>query len=193
MIEMNNRVFLPQNKPKRFTIHYLLFTLIALLLFTACGYKPSARMIHHLFDDKVYVKVYVDRVEPENAPFVKDEMNRMVYQRFHGQIVSRDEAQSQIFITYKGTRFYPLSYTDGYVTRYRVNVRVHFTMVTKRGKLSKTITSQYESDIQPSALSSSQLRIDAIRKGLEKAMDEFLAYASVKGMLLLPSDKAKDE
>ena len=40
-----------------------------------------------------------------------------------------------------------------------------------------------ESDIQASSLTSSALRTEAIREGLEKALDEFLAYVSAKGML----------
>ena len=165
-----------------FIIHHSSFILIALLL-TACGYKPSAHAIQNLFSDTVYVEVKVDRAEPENAPYLKDEMNRMVYTRFKGRVVPKDQAQSKIVVSYAGSRFTPLTYTDGYVTRYRVHVRVHFDMVTKQGKLSKTITTIYDSDIDESALSSSALRIEAIRKGLEKAMDEFLAYATAKGML----------
>jgi hypothetical protein len=56
-------------------------------------------------------------------------------------------------------------------------------MVNKEGKSTKLITSIVESDIEASSLTSSTLRIDAIRKGLEKALDEFLAYVSAKGML----------
>jgi hypothetical protein len=165
-----------------FIIHHSSFILIALLL-TACGYKPSAHAIKNLFSDTVYVEVKVDRAEPENAPYLKDEMNRMVYTRFKGRVVPKDQAQSQIVVSYAGSRFTPLTYTDGYVPRYSVHVRVHFDMVTKEGKLAKTVTTVYESDIDESALSSSALRIEAIRKGLEKAMDEFLAYASAKGVL----------
>ena len=77
----------------------------------------------------------------------------------------------------------PLAYKDGYVTRYRVNVRVKFDMITKEGKIEKNISSIVETDIQASALTSSALRTEAIRKGLEKALDEFLAYVSAKGML----------
>jgi hypothetical protein len=55
--------------------------------------------------------------------------------------------------------------------------------VTKQGVLTKTISAIYESDINQSSLQSSALRIEAIKKGLEKALDEFMAYASAKGML----------
>jgi hypothetical protein len=140
-------------------------------------------MIKNVFSDTVYVEVFVDRAEPENAPYVKDEMNRLVYTRFKGRVVSKEEAQSQIRISYAGSTFIPLAYTDGYVTRYRAVIRVKFDMVNKQGKESKTITSIVESDIQASSLTSSALRTEAIRTGLGKALDEFLAYVSAKGML----------
>ena len=140
-------------------------------------------MIKNVFSDTVYVEVIVDRAEPENAPYVKDEMNRLIYTRFKGRVVSKEEAQSQIKISYTGSTFTPLAYEDGYVTRYRANIRVKFDMVNKEGKVSKTISSIVESDIQESSLTSSVLRTEAIGKGLAKALDEFLAYVSAKGML----------
>ena len=169
-------------KKKIFTIHYLLFILIALLL-VSCGYKPSSHAIKNIFSDTVYVEIVVDRVEPENAAFLKDELNHIVYTRFKGRVVPKAQAQSQLRVSYAGSTFTPLSYDDGYVTRYRVNVRVYFDMVTKQGKITKKINTVYESDIQASSLYSSALRTEAIRKGLEKALDEFLAYVSAKGMM----------
>ena len=77
----------------------------AVLLLSACGYKPSSHLIQNVFTDKVYVEVEVDRVEPENAPFLKDEMNRLVYTRFKGRVVSKEEAESQIKISYSGSTF----------------------------------------------------------------------------------------
>ena len=158
-------------------------TITMVLLVSACGYKPSSHMIQNVFHDTVYVEVIVDRVEPENAPFLKDEMNRLVYTRFKGRVAAKEQAQSHIRLSYAGSTFTPLAYRVGYVTRYRANVNVKFDMVNKEGKVSKTISSIVESDIQESSLDSNVLRTEAIRKGLEKALDEFLAYASAKGML----------
>ncbi|MCF6245257.1 MAG: LPS assembly lipoprotein LptE [Sulfurovum sp.] len=158
-------------------------TSFLLLILSACGYKPSAHMIKNMFEDTVYVEVNVDKIEPENAPFIKDEMNRMIYTRFKSRVTSKEEAKSKIYIAYTGSSYVPLSYKDGYVTRYRAYIRVHFNMLNKEGKTSKTIVSVVESDIQASSLTSSTLRTEAIRKGLEKALDEFLAFVSAKGML----------
>ena len=165
------------------TIVKFWMTVSMVLLVSACGYKPSSHMIKHVFSDTVYVEVLVDRAEPENAPFLKDEMNRLVYTRFKGRVVSKEQAQSKLRLSYAGSTFIPLAYKDGYVTRYRANIRVNFDMVTKEGKINKTISSIVETDIEESSLSSSALRIEAIRVGLAKALDQFLAYASAKGML----------
>lgn len=153
------------------------------LLVTACGYKPSSHMIKKIFSDSIYVEVLVDRVEPENAPYIKDEINRLVYTRFKGRVVAKEEAQSQMRISYAGSTFIPLSYENGYVTRYRANIRVNFDMVTKEGRIQKSISTIVETDIQESSVNTSALRIEAIRIGMEKALDEFLSYVSAKGML----------
>lgn len=170
------------SRTKLLSAHYSLL-ILAVMLLTACGYKPSSHVIKNVFSDTVYVEVLVDRAEPENAPYVKDEMNRLIYTRFKGRVVPKEEAQSQIRISYRGSTFTPLAYRDGYVIRYRANIRVRFAMVTKEGKINKTITSIVEADIQESSLTSSVLRTEAIGKGLAKALDEFLAYVSAKGML----------
>jgi len=177
---------------KRFMIYILLFVSVGILL-TSCGYKPSSVFIKKIFNETVYVEVEVDRVEPENAPFVKDEMNRLVYTRFKGITTDKEQADSKIFVNYRGTTFMPIATKDGYVTRYRANIRVKFKMKTKNGTYTKSISTQHEADIQASSLLSSSLRTEAIRKGLEKALDEFIAYVSVKGALEKKKAKKSQE
>jgi len=155
---------------------------LSVLVLTACGYKPSSHYIKEIFTDSVYVEVKVDTIEPENAPFIKDEMNRLVYTRFKGRVTSKELAESKIYVDYRGTSYYPLAYEDGYVTRYRANIHVNFKMETKEGTIKKSIASRVESDIQASSLTSSTLRTEAIRVGLAKALDEFIGYVSIRGL-----------
>lgn len=165
---------------KIFSIRYLMFGLVTIFL-ASCGYKPSSHFIKNIFSDTVYVEVLVDRAEPENAAYVKDELNRLIYERFKGYVTSKEKAESQIKAVYEGSTFTPLAYKDGYVTRYRADVRVTFYMKTKRGKIIKNVKARVESYIQASSYISSKLRTEAIRKGLEKALDQFLAYVAAKG------------
>lgn len=156
---------------------------LGVLFFSACGYKPSSHYVKHIFEDSVYVEVTVDAIEPENAPFIKDEMNRLVYTRFKGHVTSKEKAGSKIYVNYRGTSYTPLAYENGYVTRYRANIRVNFKLETKEGVMNKRISSRVESDIQASSLTSSTLRTEAIRVGLAKALDEFIAYVSARGLI----------
>jgi len=155
-----------------------------IFILTACGYKASSHLIQNVFEDTVYVEVNIDKAEPENAPFIKDEMNRLIYTRFKGKVAPKEEAKSTIHITYEGSTYFPLAYKGGYVTRYRASIPVRFDMHNKEGDVHKTITAVVESDIEASSLSSSAIRTESIRKGLAKALDEFLAYVSVRGMLI---------
>jgi hypothetical protein len=166
------------------TLHKTFVFGILLFIITACGYKPSSHAIKKVFDESIYVDVVVDRAEPENAPYIKDEINRIVYKRFKGKVTSDPHAKSRLRISYNGSTFRPLSYdSDGYITRYRALIKVKFDMVTKQGKMSKRIVAVHESDIQESSLHSSALRTEAITIGVSKALDEFLAYVSAKGTL----------
>ncbi len=173
-----------KNKILKCFIFYLLFLLTA-----GCGYKPSSHAISHIFEDTVYLEVLVDKIEPENAPFIKDELSRLVYQRFKGRVAGKEEAKSYIRVRYDGSTFTPLAYKNGYVVRYRANIRVQFDMLNKEGRVKKNINTVHEADIQASSLTSSTLRTEAIRKGLQKALDEFLAYVSARGVLKAESIK----
>ena len=180
--------FSNKNILKTFILSFLL------LILTACGYKPSSYYIQNMFEDKIYVEVEVDSMEPENAPFVKDEMNRLIYTRFHGHVVDKkEEAENYIKVKYRGSSFQPIAYREGYVTRYRANIRVKFKMKTKDGIVTRSISSRHEDDIQASSLASSTLRTEAIRKGLAKALDQFIAYTSAKGVMIAHNPKIKDK
>ena len=180
---MTNETLKKSTGPFRIHISLLLFFAMVFLT-NGCGYKPSSQYIGNVFHEDIYVEVKVSHKEPENAVYVQDALNRMIITRFKGHIVPKEQAESILVASYEGSTFTPMSYdANGYIIRYRANVRVKFDMITKKGKLSRLITSTVESDIEASSVLSSNLRIEAIRAGLAKALDQFLAYASAKGAL----------
>ncbi len=164
--------------------NFSLAALMMLFLISGCGYKPSTHYTQQVFDDSVYVDVIVSRAEPENAVYVKDALHKMVITRFGGNIAPKAQAQSVITASYNGTLFTPISYdANGYITRYRADVRMIFLAKTSKGKYKRSITTYVEENIQASSALSSSLRIEAIRKGMEKALDQFLAYVSAQGAI----------
>ncbi|MDD5406660.1 MAG: LPS assembly lipoprotein LptE [Sulfurovaceae bacterium] len=166
-------------------IYRSLITALFVLWLAGCGYQPSSHMVKKIFDDSVYVEVQIDPSEPENAPYLADELRRVIITRFNGNIAPKEQANNVIKASYKGTQFIPLSYDRyGYTTRYQTIVNVEFTIITKTGKkIVKTITTTDEAGISESALQTSTMRIASIKNGLEKAVDAFMAYVSAKGAI----------
>jgi hypothetical protein len=132
---------------------------------------------------KIFIDVIVDKIEPQSAIYIKDEMRRVIYTRFHSQIVPKDIADSKILIS-SGSTITPLSFdNNGFVTKYRINLRIKFSVDSNIiGKFSKTIHTTYESDIEESGKNQSELRAEAIENGLSSAIDEFVAYIATKGI-----------
>ncbi|MEJ2437120.1 MAG: hypothetical protein P8Y35_03790 [Sulfurovaceae bacterium] len=166
----------------KITQYISIFFVIMLL---GCGYKPSSHAIKRIFSDKIYVNVIVDSAEPENAPFIRDELSRLVISRISGEIALHPQKTNTITVSYRGTTFTPLGYDEyGYVVRYQTIVKANFTFVDKNGKKwSKMITSISDESISDNAVHASALRIESIKTGLVKTVDEFMAYLSAKGAL----------
>ena len=175
-----------QMKKKLLSRSIPLLALIVLFMAGGCGYKPSSHYIKNVFDDTVYVDVIVSRAEPENAAFVKDALHNMIITRFGGKVVPKAQAESVITASYNGTSFTPIGYDEnGYITRYRANVRVKFKIkTTKRKSFQRSITGIVEENISASSTLSSNLRIEAIRTGMARALDQFLAYVASQGALI---------
>jgi len=148
----------------------------------SCGYKPTVHYIDKVLGKRIYLDVMVDRIEPESSVYIKDELAKIIYKRFHAKLSDKKKADSKIIVSYSST-ISPLSYdSNGFVTKYRINLLMDFTVQSKyRGNFKKKIRSSYESDIEQSGKNQSTLRIEATKKGVEIALDEFVAYIAMRG------------
>jgi len=153
------------------------------VIITGCGYKPAARYGRDLLPDPVYVDVRLSGVEPQNGVYLKDEIIRLLKNRFHEKVsLHKEGAVSQIVVPSYTINYSPLTYdSNGYVTRYRVTTNITFNLITPKEKLTKKISSTEDVSIQPGSLTSSVAREAAIRVAIRKAMDQFLAYVAQKG------------
>ena len=162
---------------------YLL--LLALIVFTACGYKPSAHYAGKLIGEKVYTEVDVSLSDPENAVLTKDALNIALQTRLKRRVAKENNADSSIFVFYKDIRFIPLQYDrNGYVVFYQAHISLDFTFKKDKMVENRKIIGRFEFPIRPSAIISNDLRLKAIEQGSLKALDEFITYLSVKGLLL---------
>jgi hypothetical protein len=162
----------------------LLTLTVAMLLLTSCGYKPSSHYTKKIVGENVYTEVEVSLSDPENAVLIKDALNRALYRRLKSKATRKRDADSSIYVAYDNIRFVPLQYNkNGYVVHYQAYITLGFTFIKGEVTEKRQIVGRYEFPIRPSAIISNDLRFKAIEQGSIKALDQFIAYISAKGLL----------
>ncbi len=158
---------------------------LLVLLFTGCGYQPSVNYTKKVFDGSVFVEVDINRIEPENASFLMDELRRIVVSRFGNSVSAKEEAKNKIKAVYEKIEFVPIAYDQyGYVTSYKTVVIVEFVLTDKNGKsFAKKISVSTFDSSSVSSLQATYLKQKAIKRALEQATDEFVSYVSSIGVL----------
>ncbi|HHD81686.1 MAG TPA: hypothetical protein ENK82_01210 [Campylobacterales bacterium] len=163
---------------------YYLIAMILLLL-TGCGYKPSAHGVQKILGEQVFTQVDVSLSDPENAVLTKDALNIALQTRLKRMVSKKEDADSSILVRYKEIRFIPLQYDrNGYVVFYQAQIMLNFQFIKDTLKEEREIVGRFEFPIRPSAIISNDLRLKAIEQGSLKALDQFIAYLSVRGLLL---------
>ncbi|MBU1668560.1 hypothetical protein KKC13_09060 [bacterium] len=153
------------------------------ILLTACGYKPSAHYAAPVLGEKVYTEIEVSLSDPENSVLTKDALNRALHTRLKRIVTKKEKADSTIRVVYDTIRFVPLQYNrQGYVVHYQAHITLGFTFIKGEKSEKRQIIGRYEFPIRPSAIISNDLRLKAIEKGSIKALDQFIAYISAKGL-----------
>jgi hypothetical protein len=162
----------------------LLTLTVAMLLLTSCGYKPSSHYTKKIVGENVYTEVEVSLSDPENAVLIKDALNRALYRRLKSKATRKRDSDSSIYVAYDNIRFVPLQYNkNGYVVHYQAYITLGFTFIKGEVTEKRQIVGRYEFPIRPSAIISNDLRFKAIEQGSIKALDQFIAYISAKGLL----------
>jgi len=168
-------------------IQQIVLLLGVVSLLTACGYKPSAHYATPVLGEKVYTKIDVSLSDPENSVLTKDALNRALHTRLKRIVTKKDKADSMIRVVYDTIRFVPLQYNkQGYVVYDQADITLGFTFTKGEKREKRQIIGRYEFPIRPSAIISNDLRLKAIEQGSLKALDQFIAYISAKGLF---SDK----
>lgn len=164
-------------------IKQIVLFLGVLILLTACGYRPSSHYVAPILGEKVYTEIEVSLSDPENSVLTKDALNRALHTRLKRIVTKKEQADSMIRVVYDYIRFVPLQYNEqGYVVYYQAAITLGFTFVKGTKHEKRQIIGRYEFPIRPSAIISNDLRLKAIEQGSLKALDQFIAYISAKGL-----------
>ena len=161
-----------QNNTLKFSI-----IVAAMLLLTACGYKPVSHYSRQIAAKPLYLEVTLSHKNPDSGVFLKDAMWEALQYRLGSRITDDVQTAERLKVSYRVVSLVALGYdTHGYVERYRVNLETTFDLLTGGRHIRRTIRTTHDADVTPSAMESSRAKREAIKACAVKAVDRFIAF-----------------
>ena len=156
--------------------------LFVLLIFSACGYTPSAKFSRTLLGDKISTSVIVSAQDPENTVVIKDAVDEAVIKVFQASLVSKDSSDTHLVLTMGSPLYLPIVYDqNGYIVGYRMSVSIVISAYTNGVLKNYSVRGNHDFTVAPNALVTDQQRFEAIGFSAEKAIRSFLAQVSADG------------
>lgn len=151
----------------------------------SCGYKPVSVASKAAIGKKVYVDISISANDPQNSVLIKDAVLEAVVSRFGKYLSGKKEADTLIKAKIKSVGFEPLLYDrNGYVISYRTKVILQMDTNFKTFNSKRyNANGKYDFLIQPNSIVSDKKRFEAIKNSSLDALDEYIAFMSIKGIL----------
>ena len=160
----------------------LLGCIVAVMIFTGCGYVSAAHYAQSVVGESVSTEVLISMEDPQNTVIIKDAVDTAVIIKFRTSLTSKNASQTHLKIQIASVGFTPLRYdTNGYVTTYRTTVSMSIERKTLEKTHSYSTSGRYDFDIEPNAIISDQARFNAISLSAQKAIDAFIAQIAAEG------------
>ena len=156
--------------------------IIAVMVFTGCGYVSAAHYAHSVVGESVSTEVLISMEDPQNTVIIKDAVDTAVITKFRTTLTSKNLSQTHLKIKIASVSFSPLRYdVNGYVTTYRTTVSMNIDRIRSEKTHTYMTKGMYDFDIQPNAIISDQARFNAISVSAQKAIDAFIAAVAAEG------------
>jgi hypothetical protein len=153
-----------------------------MLLFSACGYTPSAKFSREVVGEKISTSVVIAKVDPENSVILKDAVDTAIIKVLHASLTTKALSQTHLSISL-GDPIYTATKYDkqGFIVEYRSIVTLYINRETAgTSKMYKSIGT-YDFKITPNAVITDKQRFDAIKYSSIKAIRSFIAQISNEG------------
>lgn len=153
-----------------------------MLLFNACGYKPSAKFSRQVVGQKISTSVAISSVDPENTVIIKDAVDAAVIEVFHASLTSRELSQTHLELRLMNPSYSPIQYdADGFIVAYRTTVNIKIKRIINKVSKNYIARGTYDFSIMPNAIITDKDRFIAIRESSAKAIKSFVAQVSAEG------------
>ncbi|NPA59789.1 MAG: hypothetical protein GXO30_04915 [Epsilonproteobacteria bacterium] len=158
------------------------FSLIVLVLFVSCGYKPSAKFARYTLGERVSTSIIISMQDPENTVIIKDAIDEAIIEVFHASLTDKSSSDSHLVLSIVDPVYTPVVYDkDGFVVGYRMSLILNILRY-KDGSSKRYVTSgTYDFEIAPNAVVTDKERFDAIRFSAIKAINSFVSQLSAEG------------
>ncbi len=164
------------------TLFKVLLLTLVLSLFSACGYKPSAKYSREVVGERISTSITISAQDPENTVIIKDAVDSAIIEVFHGSLTSKNYSDTHLNIGISPPRYTPVQYNnDGFVIAYRTTITLVINRETSGVKKRYSTTGTYDFTIVPNAVITDQERFIAIRESSAKAISAFVAKVSAEG------------
>lgn len=67
----------------------LISLFLVMLLFTACGYTPSAKFSRAVVGESISTSVVISAIDPENTVVIKDAVDAAIIEVFHASLTDK--------------------------------------------------------------------------------------------------------
>jgi hypothetical protein len=160
----------------------LVLSFFIAILFSSCGYKPSAKYARVVLGETISTNVVISLQDPENTVMIKDSLDRAVLEVFNASLRDKRDAQTHLKISLQSVTYRPIQYNrDGYVVAYRTFIKLLIVREHKEVKKEYIGEGTYDFSIVANAVVTDQERFDSIEHSAVKAIRSFIAQVSSEG------------
>ncbi len=159
-------------------------TIIAavVVLFIACGYKPSSKFSRDILGEKISTSVKIYAQDPENTVIIKDAIDKAIVEVFRASLTDRVHSDAHLILNIENPRYTPVQYNvNGYVIAYRMSLVLNITRYHNGISKEYRTRGTYDFSVAPNAVVTDQERFEAIKNSAQKAIQSFIAKVSAEG------------
>ncbi|MDA3907483.1 MAG: hypothetical protein PF437_00195 [Sulfurimonas sp.] len=160
----------------------VILSILILLGFASCGYKPSSKFSRAVMGDKISTSIVISAQDPENTVIIKDAVDEAIIEVFHASLRDRASSDTHLTLSIANPSYSPIVYdNDGFVIGYRMSVSLSIIRLHSGISKSYSVTGTYDFTVAPNAVVTDQERFEAIRFSAAKAIRSFVAKVSAEG------------
>jgi len=159
----------------------LFFHVAIILMFTACGYKPSSHYAKEQLNGKIFVNLIINLEDPRNAVIIKDAMNELIVHRLDSEVVyDRSLADTVMDVELKSVSMTVLQDDDdGYNKVYQALVSIFVKYKNKKETKSFNVSGDYDFSIDDGTSITDTKRFEAIKNAASEALEDVISKIAV--------------